>query len=212
MKRVLTLATLALTLALGAGHTLGATAQNLHIVSASGDQFWNYDFLSTQCCPPPNNVDWAFDLIFWNNATINKVKNGLENPYDQGGLCASGMNARLNDGTGWVWDSDSGKKTTCCPVTGSAYHFRVYADSDDRLYSTLFGYYVLGSTHIDHAECGSGSWFGYSEDAEAYLRQHVPSGWTVNANSYNLENNEPLRAEGNHIWQNNGYASKIRVP
>lgn len=181
-------------------HAAGAAStSNLSLVNQNEDYFRNYDF--TAQVVSATGVDWAVDLVFKNNATINKVKNGMESPYDQGGTCASGQNGRLNDGAGYVWDSDSGKKTTCCPITGDAYHFRVYADADDRMYNSTWGYYVFGTTHIDHAECGSGSWFGYSENAEGYLMSHLPAGWSGTSDALHVElrafpsRREPLLAE-----------------
>ena len=123
------------------------------------------------------------------------------------------MYGRLNDGAGYVWDTDSGKKTTCCPVTGSDYHFRVYADSDDRLgYNATLGYWVFATTHKDVKECGSGTWFGDSEVAETYMRSVKPSSWGVSANSRWMANYEAPRWQSDHYWNNNGYATEFSVP
>jgi hypothetical protein len=197
--------------AASAAVALGGHTSNLNLITIGDDTIRNYDFNSQTVSG--SNVDWAVALIFKNNATINKVKNALENPYDQGAFCASAQYGRLNDGAGYVWDSDSGKKTTCCPVTGSDYHFRVYADSDDRLgYNATLGYWVFGTTHKDVKECGSGTWFGDSEVAESYMRSVKPSTWGVAANARWMSNYEAPRWDGDHYWNNSGYATVFSVP
>jgi hypothetical protein len=188
----------------------GASTSNLTYYYAGDDIIRNYDFNSQTVSS--TNVDWAVALVFENNATINKVKTALNSPYDQGGSCASAQYGRLNDGAGWVWDSDQGKKTTCCPVTGSDYHFRIYADSDDRLgYNTWYGYWVFGTTHKDVHECGSGTWFGDSEVAEQYMRSVKPASWTMYAESEWLSNYEAPRWDGDHYWNNSGYDTVFAV-
>lgn len=51
------------------------TSRLYNIQFYGGDQFYNYDFNGT----PYNstNVDWKIDLIFYNNAEIDKVKSAL---------------------------------------------------------------------------------------------------------------------------------------
>jgi spermidine/putrescine-binding protein len=204
----------ALVAALGAGVASvasGTTASNLALITIGNDTIRNYDFHSQTVSA--TNVDWAVDLIFSNNATINKVKSALDNPYDQGATCASPQYGRLDDGAGFVWDEDSGKKTTCCPITGSDYHFRIYADSDDRLgYNPTYGYWVFGTTHKDVKECGTGTWYGDSEVAEQYMRSVKPATWGMTAEAINLQNYEAPRWDGDHYWNNSGYATVFSVP
>ena len=188
-----------------------ASTSHLDFYSQGATTIRNYDFNNQVVTA--TGVDWAVDLLFIQNATINKVKAGFPS-YDQGGTCASAQYGRMNDnGAGYVWDSDQGKKTTCCPITGSDYHFRVYADSDDRLgYSAGFGYWVFGTTHKDVQECGSGTWYGDSEAAESHLVSVRPSNWSVCASCQWMKNAEPARWDGDHFWSNDGYASVLYVP
>jgi len=209
-KTILSLSVVLVAVAFLAGTARAHTATSLAIISVNADQIRNYDFLSQTVSA--SNVDWAVDLVFSNNATINTVKNGLNGTYGAGASCASGMYGRLNDTGTWVWDTDQGRKTICCPISADSYHYRIYADSDDQMYNTTWGYYVFGTTHIDHNECGANPWSGQSESAEVYLRNHAPSGWTVSANNYWWGNYEPLRVDGSDYWSNDGYATKVRVP
>ena len=189
----------------------GASTSHLSRLSFHGDQFWNYDFTSKQV--RANGVDWPIGLVFYGNATINKVKSFLANEYDQVG---SSMYSRLNDGAGWRWDSDRGRKTTACPGAplqpSWARHYRVYADGDDRLYNPKWGFYVIGSAHYDERECASNPTHGWSETAEGWItyRWRQNGGWAQDDWRY-FGNPEPLRVQGNHIWQNNGKASRLHV-
>lgn len=190
----------------------GASTSRLSRLAFFGDQFWNYDF--TTNLVRSHKVDWPIGLVFYGNATINKVKNFLHNPYDQTG---SGMYGRINDGSRWRWDTDNGRKTTLCPGApfqpASAKHYRVYADADDRLFNTSWGFYVIGSTHYDVNECGFGASFGWSETAEGWLTHYwrANGGWAQDDWRW-FGNPEPVRTQGNHIWQNDGRASRLYVP
>ncbi len=189
----------------------GASTSRLSKLAFYGDQFWNYDFTIRRV--RAHKVDWPISLVFYGNASINKVKGFLDNEYDETG---SPMNARLNDGGRWRWDTDNGRKTTKCPgllsQPSSARHYRIYADPDDRLYNSAWGFYVIGSTHYDIRECGRGATFGWSETSEGWVtwRWRANGGWAQNDWRY-FSNPEPVRVEGNHIWQNDGYASRLHV-
>jgi hypothetical protein len=220
---VLGLAILAVAIPLAlTGQARGATAANLQLLAFNEDRFRNYDF--TAQTVSASGVDWAITMYFWNNATINKVKSVLGNRYDQTGSPQYGrmtesLNLSLPDNN-FVWDADSGKKTTLCPGLPTqpyyAEHYRIYADADDRLYNVTLGFYVFGSSHYDIYECGGGSkTFGYSETTETNLVNYWNSiyGGAVH-NSWNFQNNEPYRAEagnGWHVWQNDAFASSFRV-
>ena len=193
-----------------------ATTSNLTLLSLREDQWRNYDF--TEQTVSSNKVDWAVSLMFWNNATINRVKNHLGNEYDQVG---SRQNGRLRDSVsvGFVWDQDGGRKTTLLPgcpgQPNDARHYRIYADGDDRIYNLDWGYWVFGTDHYDIEECPGGppAWFGYSETAEDWITWR----WRQNGRSATDDwawfyNPEPFRVEGDHIWDNNGYASALHVP
>jgi hypothetical protein len=197
------LLTLAGTPSAGAGST-----SHLTILYIREDAFRNYDFLSQTVSS--TNVDWPVNFLFYNNAEVDKVKDAMRFSF-----AGSRMNGRINDGSGFVWDQDGGRKNYLCPIIGDAYHYRLYADGDDRLYNAAWGYYVIGTSHIDHNECGFGAWFGKSETAEGYIASRARSAFgssNVAEDWSSFANSEPYREEGNHIWQNNGLATAVRVP
>ena len=184
----------------------GASTSNLRILYSGDDAFRNYDFTSNDVVSS-TNVDWPVNLLFLNNADIHRVKHGLGAIYSGEG---STMWGRLNDGYGFVWDADGGRKKGSCRDEYT--HYRVYADGDDRLYNMSWGYYVLGTSHIDHHECWTGTWFGRSEVAEGRIAADAAGiGWAVYSDWAYWYNAEPYRAEGNHIWENDGYTTYIGV-
>src|SRR3954447_3275207 len=158
----------------------GATATSLGYVSGTGeDGLRNYDFESKVVSA--TYVDCAISLLFVNNASINRVKTAVNARYGWGGSTEYGRlrdSARGGGGScgAWCWDSDGGRKTSLCPI-GTDEQFRVYAPAGaDRLYNVVWGYYVDGSTHQDHSECGlDPTWFGNSEVAERNLVQYWSS-------------------------------------
>ena len=90
---------------------------------------------------------------------------------------------------------------------------RVYADDNDTLYNTSWGFYVLGATHTDHNECGPNTWHGESEDTEGLIADRASDrGYTVYEDWGNFYNAESWRQEGNHIVENDGYATAVYVP
>jgi hypothetical protein len=121
------------------------------------------------------------------------------------------------------FDTDGGRKTKC-GKDNTDIHYRVYAPgskdtSQERLFDPRWGYYVVASTHYDHGEAtcpDKTKWFGYSERAEFRLLDA--------ANQYNLSyrqdviqthNKEGLHRDTKdkeHIWENDGKASAIRIP
>lgn len=222
MRTMRTRALIALAAAVAAcapavAHAATARSGNLTTLTVREDAFRNYDFLSQSVSS--TNVDWAVSLMFWNNASINRVKNSSIGPlYDQTG---STMNGRLRDSTstGYVWDQDGGRKTTKCPGAPfnprEARHYRIYADGDDRLYNLDWGYWVYGTTHWDIDECSlsNPAVFGYSENAEEWLVSDwsARTGWGA-ANDWSwFANSEPFRVQGDHVWDGNGYASSFYV-
>lgn len=174
------------------GSAVGASTSRLSKVSVHEDRFWNYDF--TTNLVRPNKVDWPVALVFFGNATINKVKGMLGNEYDKTG---SSMYARINDGGKWRWDTDRGRKTTACPGLPTqpwwARHYRIYADGDDRLYNPSWGFYVIGSTHYDLHECAtSGKQFGWSETAESWIVcRWIANGYWAENDWTGFANREP---------------------
>jgi hypothetical protein len=189
----------------GAG---AASTSKLDIVDIGSDSVWNYDFTTKSVSS--SNVDWPVTLIFRNNAEVDKVKNYFNDTW----ACAGDKYGRYFDnGDTFAWDADAGAKSRCT-LLGDVYHMRVYADGDDRLYNTEFGYWVYGTTHIDHNEQLSGEWFGESEKSEEWWRDWAANerGWTICSDCQNMKNSEAYRAEGNHRWRNSGYATRVRVP
>lgn len=194
-----------------------AGPSNLTIVGLDNDEFWNYDFFGQSA--EAGNVDWAIDLVFYNNANINKVKDALNPWYPNiGGPKFEYMRDGPN-GT-WKWDQDGGRKLTGCPPTGWFEHYRVYADpGDDSMYNVYYGYYILGSTHFDYNDGCSGQQAGYSETGETWIAYRSGQAWGTDRVFYScctFYNAEAFRTEMTdgipHIWENNGNATYVSVP
>ena len=206
---IMLIAVVAVPSAILADHSAGPGS--LSVLSIQEDQFYNWDFVSNDDFSS-SNVDWPVNMLFYNNAEVDKVK-GI-----YWGNChwpvASAKYARLNDGSGMVWDNDSGTKSPCdCTIWGNQPHMRVYADDNDTLYNTSWGFYVLGTTHTDHNECGLNPWHGESEDTEGLIADRASDrGYTVFEDWGNFYNAESWRREGNHIVENDGYATAVYVP
>lgn len=188
------------------------TTDKLKTLSQNEDRFRNYDFESqvVGTC----NIDWPVNFLFWNNADIGKVKDRMATVGY--GITGSPMHETLNEGGGWVWDQDSGRKNEINCFFGDAEHFRIFADGDDRLYNMSWGYYVLGTSHIDHNECDpfGSTWFGASETAEARIADDARNAWEpsrVNTDAVNFQNHNNWQRSGDHILQSNGYATKVKV-
>lgn len=186
-----------------------ATTYHLAAQRIDSDSFDNYDFSTPKVSS--KNVDWPITLLFRNNAEVDKVKQKIG-----WGIFASAAYARLNNSFGWFYDSDQGIKSAPCTVGVTAVHFRVYADqgAGDRNYSPSLGYYVLGTTHLDRNECGGGTkTSGWSELAEETIsNMYSVRGWTIYRNTYQMNNPETPRLEGNHYWNNSGLATIVAVP
>ncbi|MDQ5821415.1 MAG: hypothetical protein M3540_08245, partial [Actinomycetota bacterium] len=181
-----------------------------YIVVDGYNQFYNWDMTSQNLSP--SEADWPSTLIFGNNATIMKVKNGLEG---QGYAAhpATPMYGYLTQGPGscCVWDADEGRKTGPCSGT----HYRVYADADERMYTPSWGYFVMATTHRDNDECpfGASPTAGWSEEAEANVTAASSAvGWSAYPD-YLLFNNSVVTSWiGNRYYQNNGYGTLITMP
>jgi hypothetical protein len=177
-----------------------------------------------------SSVDWPMTLLFYNSANINKVKNKLLRyfPYstEAGVNFATRQWARLNDGHGWRTDTDRGKKDSLCPELhgegSSASHYRVYADADDHMksYRINLGFYVIATTHHDVNEClpfapDSVKNSGYSDDAEEDVAKAAEKVWgrsNVQRHYAFWQNQEESRRIESHVWQSDGYATRIRIP
>jgi hypothetical protein len=204
------------------GPAIGAKTEHLAQIHTKLDAFLNYDFAGENHAR--DNVDWPITIIFWNGATsIDKIKELLSVGFDQTGSRAY---AYLNNGAGWEWDGDRGRKQALCSFNAESAHYRVYAPSgQDYFFNTAWGYYAIASTHIDHDECGGTTnggetWSGLSSRAEGWvdseaehreLAHELPPG-SVKRNVLELGNAETERFEGSHHWKNDGKASTIKIP
>lgn len=172
----------------------------------------NYDFETTNISN--NNVDWPITLVFFNGASVNNIKDALENYYDwespdkkHTGVTYLGLNH---------WDEDGGKKTTFCPLANqTANHFRIYGGNSDTIYSQDIGYWVAASTHRDTAECPppavSAKFFGTETTEEHIGGLWASAQYAVYDDLVSWNNPEPKRVEGNHTWESNGLVTYIDV-
>jgi hypothetical protein len=196
----------------GAASGANACCNNFRLLYFAGDAIRNYDLLSTQPIAG-TNVDWGVSLLFYNNATVTKVKNQMASKGYT--LVGSTMYGRLSDdgGANYVFDDDGGVKKGSC--TGTYTHFRLYAHpSYGYMYNPAMGYFIFGTTHYDSTECLGGA-SGWSEAAEHDIAVDAYSAFFVSnqedwANFYNYEG---YRVEGCcHVWDQDGRASYVRVP
>ena len=224
VRRKLRLLVASTLLAALAGSVLGGApaeaASTTHLrpvaLPGGGQGFDNYDYVTPHGAA--NNVDWAVDLVFTNNATVNKTSAGWSaaNPGWKYGANAFG----------WVnssYDSSLGLKqynNGNCSRKAENFHYRTYANpATDTLISTSYGYFVIGTAHSDFAEnCTDGSAKTYNEEAaENYIgNMFVANHYAVYRNSINLSNAESARCENvngvPHCWNNNGLATRIVIP
>lgn len=138
------------------------------------DRFRNFDYTSTgdgDC-----NVDWPVDFLFWQDAAVGKVKNRMATIGYDDDFLASTMWHKQDNGGGWEWNGDPGKKNPFAfweYCTSDVEHYRVYAVGDNsRNYNMHWGYYVLGTAHVDHQERCEG-WSGRSELAENRIADDI---------------------------------------
>ncbi len=204
------LAALVLAAAVGAA----TPPANFGPVSYGGDTWTNYD-LTAQTM---QSVDWPVDLIFWGNASVSKVSSRLGWFWP-----GSTIYAQVDDGAGPVWAGSGGRKNTLCTDT----HYRLYADPDGFLTSfpaSLLGNYVLGTAHLDRSECFGSASFGFNEQAEATVAARARAVWGAAAvvedatvlpdgtPTLMLLHNQVAGTEGNHVFDNDGLPTLIRVP
>lgn len=194
-----------------------ATASNYIWVNWGDDYLRNYDNLSTSAAS--NNVDWPVTIAFTNNATVDKAKSSMESwseNFDD--MSTTPMYMQMtDDGTsgGIRWDQDRGKKVPMCPATGlSSPHYRVYGIGDsERLYNSTVGYWVPATTHRDYNECPPiNTHYDDTEAVEQLIADDAADNTTVERNRWFFFNAEPYRAEGNHVWDSNGYVTTVRIP
>lgn len=207
----ITLTTMAVLMSVQVPRANAATAEHLGILRIGSDEFFNYDYSSEE--NSGENVDWAIDMLFYNNSRVNKVKKDLETWFYPAGSTAY---AYFVTPEGWQWDGDKGKKESSCTFIGDNVHYRIYGPKgSDRFYNLKWGFYNIASTHIDHNECNAvDKWSGASEKAEAIVasdsrrafgRRHVKE------DAINFHNPEKHYNEGSHHWEGDGYATIVWV-
>lgn len=205
-------------LLLVAGGVKGATAHHLVQIKSDDDAFLNYDFLEED--HSAKKVDWAIDLLFWNNSNVNSVGDALGPWFFWTG---SPMHAYFNNGAGWKWDSNKGRKEFLCTAVGDNVHFRIYGPPSDRFYNQRWGFYNIASAHIDHNECAEVPWIGVSVDkwsgesevAESIVARvfrFVFGEDAVREDVLNFENFQKHENEGSHHWENDAFATKLKMP
>lgn len=206
-------------------------------LSPASSRFWNYDYDVDERIN--GQQDWPVDLIFYNNASLTKARAAVGYDLDRPGRPEYGF-YKKTPSAGHHAVSDKGTKSACYGHHDT--HFRVYArlrDDDthynQRLYVPESGwrYFVFGSSHVDFREgiCdgGNGQWHGRSEHAEARVAQAArDNGCTVwdnpkyhpatPKNKYervwakNFEDIGDNRRRATHIWENDAWATQIRIP
>jgi hypothetical protein len=191
------------------GH--GAEAHHLVQTHIEEDAFLNYDFTSMD--HSSHHVDWAISLLFWNNSSVNGVKDALDDQFHPTG---STMNAYLNNGAGWHWDTDKGRKEVQCIAVGDSVHYRIYGPPSDHFYNERWGFFNIASVHIDHNECNFiDKWSGESEKAEGIVADVFASTYDssfVKEDWVNFENIQKTEVEGDHHWENDAFGTKLKMP
>ena len=175
------------------------------------DAFLNYDFTSQE--HSRHHVDWAISLLFWNDSSVDSVKDALDNWFGETG---DPMNAYINNGAGWKWDTDKGRKEDKCRPIGDSVHYRIYGPHADRFYNERWGFYNIASVHIDHNECNFiDKWSGESEKAEGIVASAFAIDFGANSvreDRVNFENIQKTEVEGDHHWENDAFATKLKMP
>lgn len=230
----------------GSGHTCTFTNHctptgNAGFFLVDGDRFDKYDTnWDITCCDfHNNNVDWPTNLIFYENADVPWVKYAIDY-WNSADVSITGSTKAmyiketdkykpglLVPGEWKDWDLDGGRKQHPAGLCGGfiqATHYRLYADesqwSYDQLYNDVWGFYVVGTSHIDQNDGCPDAEFGWNNAAEhrTFLwADNVPTWWGVE-NYLNLSNKENARDDngGSHHWLNNngncGCATAIYVP
>jgi hypothetical protein len=105
---------------------------------------------SSPTCARANNVEWPVDLLFDNNASISAIEADLSATFPYSRPFTSTEYARINDGNGWFWAHNGGRKSAAFTVPDQDdEHYRLYAYSE-RSYTASLGYFVIGTMHKDY--------------------------------------------------------------
>ena len=170
---------------LGASSAMASTTTSLKTVHYGGDSFRNFDFDSQRASA--GNVDWPVDLVFWGNASVDKVYAGI-------GWSLAGSNeyGRLNDGTGAIWVPSAGRKSGLCSGT----HFRLYAPPVGYLSNRKLGHYVIATAHVDKNECFGSAQYGWNRRPR---RPRIPGGCGVGSRERSGECDADARRHHVHV-------------
>lgn len=207
-KMILMLALTALLSLVCVTPVLAYSNDNLTMLTASGlgDYWYNYDFFGWDHIGDEDYVDHPATIVFGLYGFKSSVKSGFDDyyPYSGGTI----YNA-LNDGSGWGYDSDSGRKTSWNDL--DAYHYRLYADDGTSMYNTEWGNWTLATTHWDNLWAGGGyGWQEYVEDDLCDIADN-DIGWDVYEDEYYFYNYDDFYTNGLCTYVCDGYASYIVV-
>jgi hypothetical protein len=174
-----------------------ADGSNLYVSDLSEDGARSVDFncsgtSSSSDVPNFNRMDWPVTIIFMGAAWMDKVSADLANPGVADMRTGWGIplyGRTINNGGGgtsctagqWCWSPSDGDKTNTCAMSSTyRVHVRLYAPGGNAAatahaasYTLGFGFYVLGTTHIDSGYVNEGCpdpyWTGYSENAALWI-------------------------------------------
>jgi hypothetical protein len=201
-------------------------APNLRVIPVAEDRFYNYDFINEEVSSSGgffSGVACTVNMLFVDNAWTSKVKDDIY--WGTASKYIAGLDhASLNDGGGWLWDSDRGTKAAYYSSELGQYvwmHMRVYAPNPpDYMYNVAWSKYVIGTTHFDDYPLEM--WYGFNEYAENFFADYArDQGYTVYEDIFPLDNYRNdievfwhgywLRWSY-YAWINNGYATLVYVP
>ena len=162
-------------------------------------------------------------IVFWGNATVDKVKAALRASLPIYGTDEYLLAERRAIRRRWLRGvADTGVKSLSLT---KALHMRLYGDADGAVSSNAtWGSYVLATTHYDINELSANPTFGRSEEAAAAIEAlcvKVYGAGAVEADVLPLFNVEPDRIEqranddgglDSHYWQCDGLATMVYVP
>ncbi|MEB3787123.1 MAG: hypothetical protein GSR78_00035 [Desulfurococcales archaeon] len=200
-----------------------ATQNNYSILAIRGDTFYNWDHAKKSASY--SNADWPLTILFWGYASESKIKN---NYFRLWSPLALNRHAYMDDGNGWFWDSDVGRKAhyefnpplviNCDGVTVNVQdvfvHVRFYAKDGNSNYNPAWGYYVLASTHLD--DWPDEDWAGFATEARTlvavYLRSKGLSVIDPWAYFYNEDTTCRIGSGGRHFNLHDGWAMAVYIP
>ncbi|HCS46803.1 MAG TPA: hypothetical protein DIW61_00525 [Candidatus Aminicenantes bacterium] len=187
------------------------TRRNLKWIMLGRQKWLNYSFFNknTSALKP----DWPISIIFYGNATVEKVKD----IYTRRRGLATNKHSLFDEGAGPVWDSDRGAKIRV-PFDGpdgpdrDLLHVRAFAPPAGYFEAEApWGRYVIATVHFD-LNPPFDNVCGCSEDAERLaLEMAERRGHQVIYHGVNLFNAETFRVRKRHYLQSDGYAGLVRV-